>query len=342
MKIFTTILITFLVSISLFSQNVLFEENFDDGAASARWNAYDIGGVNVYNLAFDYVGAGIPAAPNGGNLGFRLAVNTQEAGEFSEILAFPKDKKFEGEYVLKFDMYMSYTPGGSGTTEFGIFGVKKQNENLPADSGPEFGFSCDNGSSDDIRFWLDGTEIKYEEDSTMWAGPGQNDGNGEGGILPYSEAYEGNTPGNQWLTCEVKVFKDSIYFDVNGVTWMHIANTQDDGNISIGLLDLWGSVADDQQFTIYDNVSVTELKSGVLDFDDINASIYPNPVHGTLNIEVEENSTFELINSLGQVVLKRNVYNNDRIDVSNLNKGWYVARLINDKGQVATKKVVLQ
>ncbi|HEB62404.1 MAG TPA: T9SS type A sorting domain-containing protein [Bacteroidetes bacterium] len=342
MKIFTTFLITFLVSFSLFSQNTLFEDNFDDGISSTRWNVGDVGGTNVSNLAFDYVAAGIPAAPNGGGLGFKMAVNTVEAGEFSEILAFPKDKEFKGEYLLKFDMWANYTVGGNGTTEFPIFGVKKQNTNVPADSGPEFAFSCDNGSSDDIRFYLDGAEIKFEDDSTMWAGPSQNDGNGEGGILPYSESYEGNTPGNQWLTVEIKVLSDSIYFSVNGVTWMHIANTQADGNISIGLLDLWGSVADDQQFTIYDNVSVTQLTSAVVDFSEINAVIYPNPAYETLNVDVEENSTFELVNSFGQVVHRSQVNGSSKIDISNLSKGWYVARLITNSGDVAIKKVIIQ
>jgi hypothetical protein len=271
-----------------------------------------------------------------------MAVNTVETGEYSQILAFPTGKEFKGDYILKFDMWMNFTPGGSGTTEFGLFGVKKLNQNIPADSGPEFSFACDNGSSDDIRFWLDGAEIKYEDDSTMWAGSGQNNGNGEGGILPYSEGYEGFVPGNQWLTIELTVTNDSIYFDMNGVTWMHIANTQADGNAMIGLVDLWGSVADDTQFTIYDNVTVTQLPSYVVDFGAVNASIYPNPAIDVLNIEVEENSIFELVNSYGQVVHKSNVTGNSSIDVSNLNSGWYIARLISNDGKVAMKKVIIQ
>ena len=342
MKTFTSFLFALLMTLPLFSQDVLFQDNFDDGISSSRWDVVEVGGTNVYNNAFDYVAAGIPAAPNGGGLGFKMAVNTVETGEFSEILAFPKGKEFKGEYVLKFDIWMNYTPGGSGTTEFGIFGVKKLNENVPADSGPEFAFSCDNGSSDDIRFYLDGSEVKFEDDSTLWAGPTQNGNDDNGPVYPYSDSYNGDAPGNQWLTCEIKVFSDSIFFDVNGTTWMHIANSQDDGNISIGLLDLWGSVADDKQFTIYDNVSVTKLTSSVLDFNDVNASIYPNPASETLNIEVEETSSFELVNSFGQVVYKSNVTNNSKIDVSNLSKGWYVARLINNSGKVAIKKVIIQ
>ncbi|HHH54561.1 MAG TPA: T9SS type A sorting domain-containing protein [Bacteroidetes bacterium] len=343
MKIFTTFLITFLVSFSLMGQEVLFEDNFDDGIGSTRWDVGDVGGTNVSNLAFDYVGAGIPAAPNGGGLGLKMEVNTVEPGEFSQMAAFPKGKEFKGEFVFKFDVWLNYDPDGSGTTEFAFFGAKKQNTNLPSDSGVDFAFTGDNGSGDDIRFYVDGAEIKFEDDSTLWAGPMQNGNDDNGPVYPYSESYTGSTPGNQWLTVEVKVFSDSIFFDVNGTTWMHVANTQPDGNVMIGYMDIFSSVdPNGTQFGVYDNVSVTKLTNNVVDFNEINASIYPNPAVNTLNIDVEENSTFELVNSFGQVVHKSQVNGSSKIDVSNLSKGWYVARLITNSGDVAIKKVIIQ
>lgn len=340
MKTFTSFLVMFIFTTTVFSQTIYFEDNFDDGISSENWDVFEIGGTNLYDLAFDYVAAGVPAAPNGGGLGFKMAVNTTEVGEYSQILGFPMGVSVKENYILKFDIWMNYTPDGSGTTEFGIFGVKKTNENIPADSGPEFGFACDNGSSDDIRFWLDGTEIKFEDDSTMWAGPMQNGNDDVGPVFPYSESYTGDTPGNQWLTVEIKVTSDSIFFDVNGTTWMHIANTQPEGNVMIGLLDLWGSVADDAQFTIYDNVSVTELTNKVVDFSTIDAKIYPNPTSDVINIEIDDNARFELINSFGQVVHASDVSGNSRVDISQFSSGWYFARLITSDGKVGVQKIL--
>ncbi|PIB32323.1 hypothetical protein BFP78_10800 [Gaetbulibacter sp. 5U11] len=72
-----------------------------------------------------------------------------------------------------------------------------------------------------------------------------------------------------------------------------------------------------------------------------NFKIYPNPVRGSLlNIEVKQNTRFEIYDILGKKILQGNVtQTNKQVSVSRLNKGVYILRLKNESGSV-TKKLI--
>lgn len=77
------------------------------------------------------------------------------------------------------------------------------------------------------------------------------------------------------------------------------------------------------------------------DFSQI--SVYPNPVSNSLHIELDQNletkTEIQIINILGEVVLKALIKN--EIDVSTLDNGAYLCKIQNSKGQITSKKIIV-
>src|SRR5687767_4887780 len=123
------------------AETVLFQDNFETDS-SANWtvhNASDSGTPDfTVDWAFDYsnttytsngVAFKIPAAPSspGATKGLKLTVNkNDDVAERSVVNLYPADKTFSGNFALRFDMWINYNGGaygGTGSTEFGIFGI---------------------------------------------------------------------------------------------------------------------------------------------------------------------------------------------------------------------------
>ena len=95
---------------------------------------------------------------------------------------------------------------------------------------------------------------------------------------------------------------------------------------------------DDGDNWFIDNVAVTGTLSNV-DFDANVNSVYPNPTTGSVTIQ--HNQAIESVKVIG---LQGNVVkvfsNTNTIDLSDLNAGTYMMNIIDQKGNVTTKKVV--
>ena len=70
------------------------------------------------------------------------------------------------------------------------------------------------------------------------------------------------------------------------------------------------------------------------------AEIYPNPMNDILYIESDDVVSVTVFNAVGQQVLF--VENRNEIDVAELNNGLYFVRLIDNKGNTITKKIIKQ
>lgn len=83
----------------------------------------------------------------------------------------------------------------------------------------------------------------------------------------------------------------------------------------------------------YFNIGIEEIKA-----EDIVAKVYPNPVSNALNIETKEKvDNIILYDILGKEVLRTKKTND--IDVSNLNNGVYILKLMTEKG-IRENKIV--
>ena len=68
--------------------------------------------------------------------------------------------------------------------------------------------------------------------------------------------------------------------------------------------------------------------------------LYPNPMNDVLYIESENIASVAIFNAVGQQVLF--VENRNEIDVAELNNGLYFVRLVDNKGNTLTKKIIKQ
>ena len=75
-------------------------------------------------------------------------------------------------------------------------------------------------------------------------------------------------------------------------------------------------------------------------------SIFPNPTNGLVTVEVSTalvNATFEVYDALGKLVVKESlIKNNSAVDISKLQEGVYLFKLLNDKSVVKTGKLIKQ
>jgi hypothetical protein len=67
-------------------------------------------------------------------------------------------------------------------------------------------------------------------------------------------------------------------------------------------------------------------------------AVYPNPVSSTLNITGLENSTSQLYNSIGQLVLSSNL---STIDLNRLDRGLYIL-IVEDENKNQTNFKILK
>ena len=78
-----------------------------------------------------------------------------------------------------------------------------------------------------------------------------------------------------------------------------------------------------------------------VDENEVNFGVYPNPVENILNIATDASRyEYQLINSLGQVVVRGKASGNETIDVSSL-KGVYFLRIIAD-GNIIVRKITVK
>jgi len=78
---------------------------------------------------------------------------------------------------------------------------------------------------------------------------------------------------------------------------------------------------------------------GVTSIENSSINIFPNPSTGIINVKGAENSTIEVLNSLGQVVLTvNNASNMESVNLSAYNEGTYIVRVITNNN-ITVKKV---
>ncbi|TND03914.1 MAG: hypothetical protein FD123_3873, partial [Bacteroidetes bacterium] len=71
--------------------------------------------------------------------------------------------------------------------------------------------------------------------------------------------------------------------------------------------------------------------------------IYPNPNNGEFTLSIDFNGTFEMLNSLGQVIIRKQVIAGvNNISSSDLADGIYLVRLANENKQVKQEKIIIR
>ncbi len=261
-----------------FAQTTLISDGFELGSA-ADYTVVDDGSIDgADDFAFDYVAAGIPAAPRsaaGDTLGVRMTANTS-AGSADARTIFHNTVVNADRYLLTVDVWMNFV-GTSGTTEFGHVGVGGDGTTFNSVFSPIFGsgafisFTGDGGSGSDFRWFRDSanTPIGDTASTTLpnshpsYLGHGSN---GSGAffqsLFPSPPSTIAGSPGNIWTTVEVEVDNGCgvISFSFDGqLAFRGDFSGRFDGQVSLGLADAFSSVGTADQFTLFDNLLVEEL-----------------------------------------------------------------------------------
>jgi hypothetical protein len=84
---------------------------------------------------------------------------------------------------------------------------------------------------------------------------------------------------------------------------------------------------------------VPACQVGITSIENSSINIFPNPSTGIVNVKGAENSTIEVLNSLGQVVLTvNNASNMESVNLSAYNEGTYIVRVIANNN-ITIKKI---
>jgi len=97
-----------------------------------------------------------------------------------------------------------------------------------------------------------------------------------------------------------------------------------------------GAVAGEKIY-YFDDVAIFDITVGTnKQFESNEIIIYPNPANNTISVNLKNNSTFNILDLTGRLVIASKVENNT-IDISNLNKGVYILQTNSINGIINTK-----
>lgn len=298
----------------LAAQVTLFSDAFTTDS-SANWIIKTGSGTAVEDytaqFAFDYatntytingVTRTIPLAPNStagiATNGVKVTVNNNdETADPSGLNLYPNlSQTFSNDYALKFDLWINYNGpegGGTGSTEFGIFGLNMSGNEVnwsgsPLGDGVWFGVTGEGGAARDYRTYVGDGLIPGMPLELQGSAGGFLDRNGDSIVeqevftepdtaplklmFPKPISETAGLPSKQWAQVEVRQRTNedstvSVTWLVNGYVIASLSPDiylQTKGNVMIGTMDPFASIASPREdnFVIFDNVRVEDL-SGV-------------------------------------------------------------------------------
>jgi len=290
----------------------VFFDDFDtDTSANWNVIVVDNGGENdaLATFAFDYGAVGIPPSPNGSGstLGLKLEANPGGAGATAAVTVSPIGQSFLAAdgYRMTFDMWINangpFPAGGMGSTQFLAAGAGYDdatgNLGNTSGSGAWYAISGESGSSRDVRAYKD-VEEQFPESGQYAAGMQNGVANNTNNDQFYFDLFGTPSPpaaqealfpdqtgnlltgsaGFAWHEATVTVLGTKARWEINGVTVVTIDTTIGnpfsglDGNISLGLMDVFSSISDNPQmsFGLVDNVKIfiAGALTGDIDGDD--------------------------------------------------------------------------
>jgi len=260
--------------------SLLFEDRFETDT-SADWVMRFGANNGIFDatnaFAYDYVAAGIPLAPHsaaGTSRGLLLAVNKYNgtAGGSAGINLYPAGRSFSGDFLLRFDMYLSF--GTAGTTEHALAGLNH--------STSETNRVTQSADANNTTAGGDGVWVAIETDGSAnrdyTAYTTTNAANPPAIIAsrsatsmapfvtapPYAAAGSPGvnaTSGKEWSSVELSQIGGVVTLRVNASTVFSFTNNTGyaSGDIMLGMNDQFDSVGSPQNFVIFDNVEVLGL-----------------------------------------------------------------------------------
>ncbi len=250
----------------------VFEDDFDAGTSGLTWDLYTSSSDYTADFAFDYSTEGIPPAPNavaGTTIGAKFTVNNNDAiAQTAAVSAFPAGQYFDGNYALKFDVWINYPSGtgAAGTTEFMTAGINHSGTQVcwpenPSADGYYFAVTGEGGALQDYRAYDGATMLPVSSGVYVSGGQNQSDSFYQS-LFPSPPFPIAGTPGKQWVAVEIRQVDGEIEWRLNNTPVAIItAPSVVAGNVMIGYMDVFSSIASPaaDAFIVFDNVRVEAL-----------------------------------------------------------------------------------
>ncbi len=121
-----------------------------------------------------------------------------------------------------------------------------------------------------------------------------------------------------------------------------------DGLITNALFNGPQSICFNNNYLIIGDVNNYRIRKieTTLDIEESNSyesvTLYPNPNNGRFNINGLQSETLEIYDLLGKLVFTKREFNATSQIVSELKKGIYLVKIINQEGKTATQKMVVE
>ena len=220
----------------------------------------------------------------------------------TKVFDTPTDYK---NFTITFDAYVTKRNGAD--FEFTLYTVNTETDEFY----PVAGFGMENRGylyiTKDINYGFD-----YADDAKDW-------------------------PINKWNNFKIEVSENEIKYYLNSKL-VYTGNNFTKANIN-GFTMLHNNYGGD---AYYDNFKITTENLAINTVNQKELKIYPNPIKDYLAVDTSfqnQIASIEIINTLGQVILKENNVTN-RIDTDKLQAGVYVAKIILKDGKVINRKII--
>ena len=265
---------------------ILFRDEMTNAAA---WGV-NVGGSADVAHTFDYSYGlfGIPEAPNtqvgdAASRGLKVEANQNTPNTVDYMTLYPTGQNFTGSYRLRFDAWMNFEIGGSGTTEFLGGGIGYDDATADIASGAQAMATGEGGSSNDWRAFKSPPQF-FIPDADMAAGTHQGSDPYYADFLPAvaAPAVQGQagtgvagSPSFQWITWDFSVVGNQVAVHIEKPDGSRLliveydatdtsdgsAGVSTDGNISLFYADFFDSVSTNPALTfgMIDNVEVTQI-----------------------------------------------------------------------------------
>ena len=209
------------------------------------------------------------------------------------------------KFTITFDAYVTKRNGAD--FEFTLYTVNTETDEFY----PVAGFGMENRGylyiTKDINYGFD-----YADDAKDW-------------------------PINKWNNFKIEVSENEIKYYLNSKL-VYTGNNFTKANIN-GFTMLHNNYGGD---AYYDNFKITTENLAINTVNQKELKIYPNPIKDYLAVDASFQNqivSIEIINTLGQVILKENNVTN-KIDTDKLQAGVYVAKIILKDGKVINRKII--
>ena len=226
------------------------------------------------------------------------------------------------------------------------------NSGNPATGDPQTAYEYYNYSK---GMWKDSTVMEYGANGHVSSGaygpacnfmfPGLTDpcNWGTGGIPPYgpvdwTEETAGNTPDDRRGLCSMGPFT----LEPGGFHKIDIAFITARGDSTISSVELLKTYIDSVKALYYldpDHFGYTWLGTDENTLNKSKLNIYPNPATLIIHVEVSGKAEYMIYDIYGKLITNGNLsgIKNKSIDISNLDKGIYLLRIINNNTIISNK-----